>query len=254
MYLGKIIAHKREEIRSLRPVDREREKPVVDPLPSLRKRPLIAEIKKASPSAGDIRPAAAVRDVAAAYALNGAGAVSVLTDARFFKGSLDDLASVSAIVDIPVLCKDFILDEVQVENAYRCGADIVLLIAAALEPSRLKELSGKAESLGLTVLYEIHYIEEMEKLAGLEPRMVGVNSRDLVTFEINREHAALALGRLDGDFLKIAESGIRGSEDLRSLRRAGADAFLVGTSLMKAEDPGRKLAEYAAALEGLRVR
>ena len=153
-------------------------------------------------------------------------------------------------LDIPVLCKDFILSEVQIENAYLHGADSILLIASILSGEELDRLSSAARARGLGILYEIHDPAEFKKLEGLGPQMVGVNSRDLSTFTINKEKAASYVQALSGPFLKIAESGIESADDIRLFSRAGADAFLVGTALMSAADPEKKLAEFYHALDG----
>lgn len=250
MYLDDIIQYKRREIEGLVAIGRERSKGYLDPVASLRTRPFIAEVKKASPSMGEINSGVDVVRQARLYEAGGAGAISVLTDEHFFRGDISFLSSISDNVGVPTLCKDFILSVIQVENAYRAGADMILLIAAALSREELRLLTGKARALGMTILYEIHDFEEFEKLRGLDPALVGVNARNLQTFEIDKEGAMATIRRLKGDFLKVAESGIASADDVRAFRGAGADAFLVGTALMRAEDPVGALREFAAALQG----
>ncbi len=247
MYLDKIVNHKRKEIPFLAPFSGERHRKIHDPVGFLKEMPVIAEIKKASPSEGMLHRGRDVSSIAVEYQEAGAGAVSVLTDSKFFHGDIQDMAAVSEKVNIPVLCKDFILDDLQVENAYRAGAEMVLLIAAVLDAGELKRLSGKARSLGLAVLYEIHTLDEFKKIEDLNPGLVGINARNLETFSIDISHTAELLRRLDGDFLKIAESGITGTEDIELLKGAGADAYLVGTLLMRSHDPSEMIRDLNRA-------
>jgi indole-3-glycerol phosphate synthase len=249
-YLDKIIDTKKKELEDLSLLERERERSLYDPVESLRKKPFITEIKKASPSAGEINKDVDILRQSRTYEENGAGAISILTDAEYFNGSIDDLSSVAEAVDIPLLCKDFIISEIQVENAYRAGADFILLIAAVLDENELDNLSLAAKSYGLKALYEIHGIEEFKKIEKLTPELVGVNSRNLKTFSVEKEKAAGVIGdlRKEGDFLVVAESGIENSGDVRSFREAGADAFLIGTALMKAGTPAEKLKEFYMGL------
>jgi indole-3-glycerol phosphate synthase len=248
MYLKEIIEHKRSEIKNLVPAEQNRQRPVIDPLPHLRAKPFIAEIKKASPSRGMINRDVDIMDHARIYERGGAGAVSVLTDSRYFQGSFGFLTEVSKAVNIPLLCKDFILSEVQLDNAFAHGADFILLIASILNVRELRILARRAQRYSMKVLYEIHDGDEFEKIRSLDLEMVGVNSRDLGTFTINREKAMTTIGSLNGDFMKIAESGIETGEDIITFRKAGADAFLVGTALMIADDPVEKLKEFYSAL------
>jgi indole-3-glycerol phosphate synthase len=249
MYLQEIIKHKREEVATLKTVDIARSRPVLNPLDYLRDRPIIAEIKKASPSRGDISPGADTLGQARLYEEGGAGAISVLTDSRFFKGSYGDLVDISRVVGLPLLCKDFIISEVQIENAFLHGADFILLIAAVLSAQELTRLSARAAGFGMRVLFEVHDIEEVEKIKALDPELVGVNSRDLTSFRINKDKAMNTIRSLKGDFLRVAESGIEISRDIIDFKKAGADVFLVGTALMASADPKARLAEFSAALE-----
>ncbi|OHD67770.1 MAG: hypothetical protein A2W19_13155 [Spirochaetes bacterium RBG_16_49_21] len=249
MYLKEIIKHKEEEIKTLKLADIARARPVLNPLDYLRDKPIIAEIKKASPSRGDISPGADIIEQGRLYEQGKAGAISVLTDAQFFKGSFENLADISRAVRVPLLCKDFIMSEIQIENAYLHGADFILLIAAILSAEEMKLLSRKAADCGMQVLYEVHDIEEIEKIKTLDLKLVGVNSRDLFSFEIKKSKAMETIRSLRGNFLKIAESGIETSRDIMDFKRAGADAFLVGTALMAWSEPQKKLAEFYAALD-----
>ncbi len=250
-YLDRIIDSKRRDPGTLTVLNRERGRKLFDPVKSLRDKPFITEIKRASPSAGDIKRDVNIISQAEEYIKSGAGAISVLTDTGFFKGSLEDLAAIGGEADIPLLCKDFIIGEIQVENAYRAGADFILLIAAVLNKDELKVLTESAASYGMKVLYEIHGMEEFEKIEKLNPELVGVNSRDLKTFSIEKGKAAEVIKELRerGNFLVVAESGIEDPGDVRMFRNAGADVFLVGTALMKAESPSEKLKELSSGLE-----
>lgn len=249
-YLDKIITTKRKEMKNLSLLDRERNRKWFDPVKFLKERPFITEIKRASPSVGDINPGVNIMEQARTYRDSGAGAISVLTDAGFFKGSIDDLAAVAGVVDLPLLCKDFIISKIQVENAYRAGADFVLLIVAALNEDELNNFTSTVLAYGLKALYEIHEIEEFKKIEKLNPELVGVNSRDLITFSINKEKAAEVISDLKrrGNFLVVAESGIETSGDVRRFGNAGADAFLIGTALMKSGSPSEKMEEFYSGL------
>lgn len=210
---------------------------------------IIAELKKASPSRGLIRgsfhPAALASELQAA----GATTLSVLTDEEFFQGSLDYLLEASAAVNIPLLRKDFMVDEFQVLEARANCADAILLIVAALSDDELRALHARARELKLDVLCEVHDEQELDRAVGAGCEIIGVNSRDLRTFHVDL-NTALKLGpRIPPNVLSVAESGIATGEDIARLRAVGYDAFLVGESLMKAERPGHALAELIAAAE-----
>lgn len=247
MYLEQILEHKRQEIATLRRGGSRRPRPVIDPVAFLREKPFIAEIKKASPSRGAINAGADIIDMARRYEEGGAGAVSVLTDSKYFNGSFEFLTAIAERVKIPLLCKDFIISEVQVDNAYLHGADFILLIVSILSVRELLILSRRARRYSMEILYELHEAHEFEKIRGLKPKLVGVNSRDLATFAIDRAKAMSTIASLPGGFLKIAESGIETPEDILNFKQAGADAFLVGTSLMTANDPAAKLRGFYGA-------
>ncbi len=248
MYLNEIIENKRNEIKTLVPAEKIRTRQMRDPLAHLRIKPFIAEIKKASPSRGTINVDVDIVGHARLYERGGAGSVSVLTDSRYFQGSFDFLTEVSQAVKLPLLCKDFIISEVQIYNAFAHGADFILLIASILDDRDLRFLTRKARHYSLNILYEIHDGEEFKKIKALDPEMVGVNSRDLTTFKINKKKAMETMRSLKGSFMKIAESGIETGADIIGFRKAGADAFLVGTTLMTAVDPAQKLKEFYSAL------
>ncbi|WML40181.1 indole-3-glycerol phosphate synthase TrpC [Neobacillus sp. OS1-2] len=198
---------------------------------------IIAEFKRASPSKGLINNGIDPVQQAAMYEESGATAISVLTDQSFFKGSFSDLQRVRETVDLPILCKDFIIDPLQINVAAANGADLILLIAAALDENRLNELYQYARSKDLEVLVEVHNQEELEKVLHTSARLIGVNNRDLKTFHVSLEVTeTLALEvKKSGAFL-ISESGIHCQEDAERVRNAGANGILVGEALMTSRD------------------
>ncbi len=198
---------------------------------------LIAEVKRASPSRGPLRPDLDPADLAVRYARAGAAALSVLTDWPFFRGSAADLRRARQAVPLPVLRKDFLLDPYQVLEARVWGADAVLLIAAALSPDRLRELLEATWSLGMAALVEVHDEGELEVALAAGARIVGVNHRDLRTFQVDLSRSARLLPRLPADVLGVAESGIAAPADVRRVAAAGARAVLVGEALVRAPDP-----------------
>lgn len=248
MYLQKIIEHKKEEIKNMPSVENRRTRKVLDAYTSLKDKPFICEIKKASPSMGDINLEVNIIEQAKSYETAGGGAISVLTDKKFFKGDLEFLTETATNVSIPVLCKDFIISELQIENAYNAGADFILLIVAILSKDELTMLSRKAHSLNLQVLYEIHNYEEFDKIKHLELQLVGVNSRDLTTFEIKKDYACSVINQLTGNFIRVAESGINNTNDISQFVTGGAEAFLIGTALMQSDNPADKLKEFYNAI------
>jgi indole-3-glycerol phosphate synthase len=202
---------------------------------------VIAEVKRASPSVGQIDPSVDAPALAEKYSKAGALAISVLTDGPGFGGSLDDLRAVRSRVQTPVLRKDFIVSRYQLLEARHAGADIVLLIVAALAPDRLAELHGQAQALGLEVLVEVH--DELELEAALEAgaRIVGVNNRNLKTFEVDLAVSERVLPRIPSTVRAISESGVKGVEEVRRLRGSGARNFLIGEALVRSGDPARFL-------------
>ena len=204
---------------------------------------VIAEVKKASPSKGLIRANFDAAEIAAQLELGGAAVLSVLTDEKFFQGSLENLRRASAAVKIPCLRKDFMVDEFQVLEARAHCADAILLIVAALTDAELHTLRASAKEHGLDVLCEVHDAEELERARDLGCECVGVNSRDLRTFGVSLNRACELAAALPNEAVKVAESGIHTAADMQRLREAGYDAFLIGESLMRQPDPGAALSE-----------
>lgn len=202
---------------------------------------LIAEHKRHSPSKGDIRPGSSVRDVVTAYEAGGASALSVLTDEEFFKGSLDDLSETRSASRLPVLRKDFIIDEYQLFEAAERKADAILLIAAALDDDLLKQLNRQAQELGLDRLVEVHNREELDLALQIQPELIGINNRNLFTFETDTQTTFDLIDRIPAGITIVSESGIDDAETVQELRAAGVDAMLIGESLMRAADPEAKV-------------
>jgi indole-3-glycerol phosphate synthase len=204
---------------------------------------LVAEVKRRSPSRGDIRVDLDPAALAAAYADGGAAAVSVLTEPRHFAGSPEDLLAVRAAVDLPVLRKDFVTTPYQVWEARAWGADAVLLIVAALDAAALRALLAEATAAGLDALVEVHTVAEAAAAAEGGATLVGVNARDLATLEVDPGRFAAVRDALPGGAVLVAESGIRGRADVEAAAAAGADAVLVGETLVRAADPARAVRE-----------
>jgi indole-3-glycerol phosphate synthase len=204
---------------------------------------LIAEVKRASPSKGLLRPDADAVTLAREYETHGAAAISVLTDGRFFQGSLDDLRAVRQNVNLPVLRKDFILDTYQIYQARAGGADAVLLIVAALDDDKLASFHRLAQALGMAALVEVHDEAELERALAIDPRIVGVNNRNLSTFEVDLETTFRLRPLIPASVVLVAESGVHTHADVTRLSAAGADAVLVGEALVRAQDVGRKVKE-----------
>jgi indole-3-glycerol phosphate synthase len=208
---------------------------------------VIAELKKASPSRGVIRGSFHVAGLASQFEAAGAAALSVLTDEEYFQGSMANLCEASAAAELPCLRKDFIVDEFQLLESRANRADAVLLIVAVLEPAELRRLHAVAREFSLDVLCEVHDEDELGRALDLGCDIIGVNNRDLRTFQVDL-NTAVRLGRnIPPGVLKVAESGIQSGADLRRLRDAGYEAFLIGESLMRAELPGEALKELLAA-------
>ena len=204
---------------------------------------VIAEIKRRSPSKGDLNADLDPADMASTYERGGAACLSVLTDAEHFGGSVADLQTARAACSLPVIRKDFTVGERDVLDARIMGADGVLLIAAALEPAELAAFHALAVDIGLDVLVEIHDERELEHALGADATLIGVNQRDLVTFEVDHERATRMAGVIPDHAVKVAESGVRGAGDARSLRAAGYDAVLVGETLVTSGDPAGAIAD-----------
>jgi indole-3-glycerol phosphate synthase len=206
-------------------------------------RAIIAELKKASPSKGLIRADFDAAEIAKQLEAGGATVLSVLTDEKFFQGSLENLRLASAAVGIPCLRKDFMVDEFQVLEARANAADAILLIVAALTDGELRTLRDSAKAHGLDVLCEVHDALELERALALDCECVGVNSRDLRTFEVSLDRACELAAKLPKSAVRVAESGIHTAADMRRLRAAGYEAFLIGESLMRQPHPGEALAQ-----------
>lgn len=208
---------------------------------------VIAEVKRRSPSKGDLATIVDPAALATEYEAGGAHCISVLTEQRRFDGSLNDLIAVRAAVDIPVLRKDFIVTSYQLWEARAYGADLVLLIVAALDQNALVSLIERAESIGLTPLVEVHDADEVARAVDAGARIIGVNARDLRTLEVDRETFARVAPSIPPGILRIAESGIRGPHDLIAYANAGADAVLVGEAVVTGKDPRSAVADLVTA-------
>ena len=253
MYLEEILDHHRElALRDSRDIDaliaslaaapptRGFRQRLIDD--SIRHMAVIAEIKRRSPSKGDLRPDLNPTEFAVRYARGGASCLSVLTDERFFGGSVLDLQSARVACDLPVLRKDFTVSPHDVCDARAMGADCVLLIVAALEERVLHELFSLASGLGLDVLVEVHDERELETALSVGATLIGVNQRDLRTFEVDRERALRMAPLMGPGIVKVAESGVVDGRDARALRDAGYSAVLVGETLVRADDPADAIA------------
>jgi indole-3-glycerol phosphate synthase len=204
---------------------------------------VIAEIKKASPSKGVLRADFIPADIAQSYAEHGAACLSVLTDAQFFQGSVDYLKQARASCDLPVLRKDFMVDAYQVYEARAMGADCILLIAACLDDAQMKDLEAIARGLDMAVLVEVHDAEELNRALKLKTPLVGINNRNLRTFEVSLDTTLGMLKDVPSDRILITESGILTTDDVQKMRDAKVNAFLVGEAFMRASDPGQALAD-----------
>lgn len=227
----------------------DRQDPALDPMPAFRASgvSIIAEVKRASPSMGTLATIDDPAALAAEYESGGAAAVSVLTESRRFGGSLDDLRSVRARVSMPVLRKDFIVTSYQLWEARAAGADMALLIVAALDQQVLVSLVERAVSIGLTPLVEVHNETELERALDAEADLIGVNARDLKTLQVDRTTFSRLAPRMPDHVVRIAESGVRGPHDVIEYARCGADVVLVGETLVTGDDPRATVADLVAA-------
>ena len=203
---------------------------------------VISEVKRSSPSKGALADIPAPADLARAYATGGASAISVLTERRRFGGSLADLDAVRAAVDLPVLRKDFVVEPYQVYEARAMGADAILLIAACLDDAQMRDLEAIAHGLDMAVLVEVHDGAELERALALKTPLVGINNRNLRTFEVTLQTTLDLQKSVPADRLLVTESGILAPADVKTMRDAGIHAFLVGEAFMRADDPGLALA------------
>ncbi|WP_291384839.1 indole-3-glycerol phosphate synthase TrpC [Achromobacter sp. UBA5777] len=253
--LAKILAVKAEEVAAARQMRSEAEvlreaqarqdvrgfAQAIEDKISQGKAGVIAEIKKASPSKGVIREGFAPAEIAATYAVHGAACLSVLTDVQFFQGSHDHLRQARAACALPVLRKDFVIDPYQIVAARAMGADCVLLIVAALTPAQLRDYETLAIELGMDVLVEVHDAKELEVALTLKTPLLGINNRNLRTFEVSLQTTLDMQQAVPRDRLLVTESGILGPQDVALMRDAGIHAFLVGEAFMRVEEPGEGL-------------
>ena len=253
--LDDILAAKRDEVaarRAATPPSALRERPVYGEArrgfrAALAARPapaVIAELKRASPSRGEIRAAYDPAAIARGYAAAGAAALSVLTDGPFFGGALEHLASARAASGLPCLRKDFLIDPYQIDEARAFGADAVLLVVGGVTARQGADLLAAARAGGLDVLVEVHSEAELERAAGLGATLIGINNRDLATFDVSLATAERLAPRAPSGALVVAESGLRSAADVRRMTAAGAHAVLVGEAFMERPDPGAALAEW----------
>ena len=205
---------------------------------------VIAEIKKASPSKGVIREHFVPAEIARSYEQGGAACLSVLTDVDFFQGADAYLLQARAAVNIPVIRKDFLVDEYHIYEARALGADCVLLIVAALEPEKLKELNDLSHDIGLDVLVEVHDEKELDIALQLPNKLIGINNRNLHTFDVTLETTYKLLNQIGPDRIVVTESGILARADVQAMRAKNVNAFLVGEAFMRAEDPGAALSDF----------
>jgi indole-3-glycerol phosphate synthase len=258
--LDEIVSHKRTEVagrRTARPIGELQAAcravpPARDFAAALRPTPvarvrLIAEVKRASPSAGVLAAALDPVAQARAYAGAGAAAVSVLTDEKYFRGSLDDLVAVRAAVSVPLLRKEFVVDEYQVWESRAAGADAILLIVAALDGGALRDLLQAAMAIGLGTLVEVHTAEELDAALRLAPPVIGVNNRDLQTLRTSLAASLALLPKIPAGTVAVSESGIATAADVARVVEAGAQAVLVGESLVRAPDVAAKVRELVDA-------
>lgn len=254
MILDEIVAHKREEL-----LETKRRTPLAElkgrvsdagptrgfrlALASGQGIKLIAEVKKASPSKGVIREDFDPVRIAGTYEEFGASCISVLTEKKYFQGSLEYLGIIREMVSLPLLRKDFIIDEYQIHEARAAGADAILLIAACLEQGQMEDYLGIAERLGLDVLVESHTYPELDRSLRAGVKLVGINNRDLSTFVVSLQTTLDLLKDIPDDRIVVSESGIKTRDDVVKLGNAGVDAILVGESLMREKDIGRKVKE-----------
>ncbi|SER90099.1 indole-3-glycerol phosphate synthase [Gracilibacillus ureilyticus] len=242
--LDKILAEKEKEVAELKEnyvqgsIQAKRVNiSLYDSFMKSEKMSIIAEMKRASPSKGLINDGVEPADQGQLYEACGAGAISVLTDQPFFKGTMRDMQDVREVVNIPVLNKDFIIDEIQIDRAYDAGANLILLIAAALPEARLQQLYNYAEQKGLEILFEVHNEEEMETAKRIGAKIVGINNRDLKTFHVDLAVTERLAKMVDTDqTLLISESGMKVREDVERVAHSGAKGILVGETMMRSDD------------------
>ena len=227
----------------------DKQHPALDPMPAFRAEgvSVIAEVKRSSPSLGALADIKDPAQLAADYAAGGAAAISVLTEQRRFDGTLDDLRAVRGQVDVPVLRKDFITTSYQLWEARAAGADMALLIVAALDQNALESLIDRARSIGLTPLIEVHDEAEVRRALAADADLIGVNARNLKTLEVDRHTFERLAPHIPDSVVKVAESGVRGPHDVIEYARFGANVVLVGETLVRGDDPRATVADLVAA-------
>ena len=240
--LDKIVAAKRETLKeypeTVEQLSGRKPVPFKERVEAEDELGIISEIKRASPSKGDINTGLAPVDQAGLYVEGGTNAISVLTESDFFKGSMSDLADVRQVVDVPILNKDFIIDERQIVDAYNHGADIILLIVTILDDETLARFHKTARDLGMEVIIEVHDEEEMKRALKLDPEIIGINNRDLKTFLVDLDNTVRLIDKYyDEDILFIAESGMETRRDAQKMADGKARCLLVGETLMRAKHP-----------------
>lgn len=259
--LDKIVADKHREValkKDIFPVSQLEnsilfERDIVSLAQNLKnsKTGIIAEHKRRSPSKSVINQSLNVQDVAKGYEDAAVSGISVLTDGKYFGGSLEDLLYARASVKIPILRKDFIIDEYQILEAMAFGGDVILLIAAVLKKEELKRLANFAKNLGLDVLLEVHDLEELQKSIEANVDMIGVNNRNLKTFEVDIANSKELAAKIPAEFVKVSESGISSPEAIADLKDYGYQGFLVGENFMKTDNPGHAAKDFISKLNAL---
>lgn len=259
--LDAIVAHKQREVALQKekcPLDTLEKSPFFEQscfslaksLQAVDNSGIIAEFKRKSPSKGDINTSAQVEIVTQGYAQHGAAALSVLTDQQFFNGSATDLKVARKFNDIPILRKDFVIDEYQIIEAKAAGADVILLIAECLTAPQIKSFTQLAQSLGLEVLLELHSAEQLHKVSELN-NIIGINNRDLKTFTVDIERSIALAHQLPDEAIKVAESGLNDPQTVFQLKQAGFDGFLMGEHFMKTADPVETFHQFSTSLQQL---
>jgi len=262
--LDKIIQHKIKEVEQNKTQNPSKslekspliERPAISIKKSLQKENasgVIAEFKRSSPSKGIINDKVSPQEIAQSYQKAGASAMSILTDKDFFSGENQDLENARKVVELPLLRKDFIIDEYQIIEAKAIGADVILLIAAVLSPQRVKELAQFAKTFALEILLEVHNLEELDQNLNQFVDLLGVNNRNLKTFEVSIQTSLELVEKIPNDFVKISESGISQISTILELKKAGYQGFLIGENFMKTSNPGQTAQDFIQDLKNEKI-
>ncbi|MBB6462147.1 indole-3-glycerol phosphate synthase TrpC [Flammeovirga kamogawensis] len=257
--LDKIVAHKKIEVaarKEIVSISALQARPLFDKEPvsakawigSPNKSGIIAEFKRQSPSKGLINGTSRVSDVAEGYFKAGVSAMSVLTDQEFFGGTVDDLLAARSVSPVPIIRKDFIVDEYQIIEAKSIGADFILLIASCLTPAESKQYAEVARNLGMQILLEVHNQEELEAHVCDQMDLIGVNNRNLKTFDVSIENSKKLADLIPNEFVKVSESGISNIENIKELKKYGYKGFLIGENFMKTDNPSKAAKEFISQL------